>query len=65
MDFDDLKDPQLQAKLRETKTPEELLAIAKECGMTLEDAQLEHVLGGSWCDSFCPYYYDCRTDGSR
>ena len=53
MNFDDLKDPQLQAKLKDAKTPEDLLEIAKECGLELEDAQLEAFAGGSWCVDAC------------
>ena len=47
MNFDDLKDPKLQEKLRSAKTPEEILAIAKDCGVELTDAQLDSVSGGA------------------
>ena len=48
MNFDDLKNPELQEKLRTAKTPEELLALAREEGYELSDEQLEGVSGG-WC----------------
>ena len=54
-------------KVEAAKTPEELLAIAKECGQELTQDQLETVAGGGcWkCDSyvdpcpkdFCPGIY--------
>ena len=37
-------------KVEAAKTPEELLAIAKECGQELTPEQLEGVAGG-WCDN--------------
>ena len=46
-----------KAKARACKTPEEMLALAKEEGMELTDEQLEAVSGG-WgtCDGYigCP-----------
>ena len=47
MNFDELKDPELQEKLKSAKSPEDILAIAKEEGFELTDAQLEAVSGGS------------------
>ena len=48
-------------KVEAAKTPEELLAIAKECGQELTQDQLETVAGGGWkCDSYvdpCPRDY--------
>ena len=52
MDFERLKDPELQEKVKGAKTPEELLAIAKEEGYDLTDEELEAISGGadaSWC----------------
>ena len=50
MNFEDLKDPRLQQRLKDAKTPEDILALAKECGVELSDAQLEGVAGGvHWC----------------
>ena len=42
-------------KIEAVKTPEELLAIAKEAGYELSADQLEAVAGGGsdWCSIFC------------
>ena len=58
MNFDDLKNPELQEKLMGASTPEKLLAIAKEEGFELSDAELDGVSGGEfWCDEqACPTY---------
>ena len=57
MDFEDLKDPALQEKLKAAKTPEEVLAIAKEEGYELSDAELAEAAGGvKWAcekDDWC------------
>ena len=37
MNFEDLKSPKLQEKLKSAKTPEEILAIAREEGFELSD----------------------------
>ena len=54
MGFDDLTEEQ-KAKARACKTPEEMLALAREEGYELTDEQLEGVAGG-WmsgpCDDF-------------
>lgn len=63
MDFKDLKDPRIQERLKDAKTPEELLEIAKECGMELDDAEITGVAGGAWCDDYCTDFYYCRNDG--
>ena len=58
MNFEDLKNPELQEKLRSAKTPEEILAIAQEEGYALSDAELADVSGnGCWaCSDYeCPY----------
>lgn len=65
MNFDDLKSPELQEKLKNVKTPEELIALAKEEGYELSDEQLESAAGGNWCDKFCPHYYDCHKLDSK
>ena len=52
MDFKDLKNPELQEKLKAVKTPEELLALAKDEGYELSDEQVSGVSGG-WC-VHCP-----------
>ena len=57
MDFEDLTEEQ-KAKAQACKTPEEILALAKEEGYELSDEDLEVVSGGGWvcfkhsCDSF-------------
>ena len=52
MNFEDLKDPELQERLRAAKTPEELLELAKKEGYELADEQLVG-MGGGWC-VHCP-----------
>ena len=48
MEFKDLTEDQ-KAKIRECKTPEEMLALAKEEGYELSDEELESISGGiSW-----------------
>ena len=54
MDFEDLKSPELREKLKAAKTPEDMLAIAKEQGYELTDEQLDGVSGG---------WDACLTDG--
>ena len=46
MNFEDLKNPELQGKLMSIKTSDELLALAKEEGVELTDDQLEAISGG-------------------
>lgn len=54
MNFEDLKNPELQEKLKAAKTAEELVALAKEHGVELSDEQLEAMSGGGeWCSSWC------------
>lgn len=60
MNFDELKNPELQEKLQKAQTPDELLAIAKEEGYELSEDQLEGVNGG-WC-VHCPQD-DCPPVG--
>ena len=45
-------------KVEAAKSPEELLALAKECGRELSPDQLEAVSGG-WCPAECQY---CHND---
>ena len=46
MNFEDLKNPVLQERLKSAKTPEEILAIANEAGFELTDEQLQAISGG-------------------
>ena len=48
MDFNELSDG-LKKKAKECKTPEEFIALAKEEGLELTDAELEAISGGKWC----------------
>ena len=62
MNFEDLKNPELQEKLKSANTPEELLALAKEEGYELSDEQLEAISGGkSWFESSCSDHSGCDT----
>ena len=55
MNFEDLKNPELQEKLKACMSVEELAALAKDEGMELSNEQLEAVSGGGWsCDNACP-----------
>ena len=59
MNFEDLA-PELQEKARACKTPEDVLALAKENGYELSDAEIEHVSGGGWtCSSLCGDFDTC------
>ena len=46
-----------RAKVAAAKTPEELIAIAKETGYQLSTEQLDAMSGGSWCP--CNSYTSC------
>ena len=57
MNFEDLKNPELQEKLAAAKTADELVALAKAEGMELTEGQLEAIAGGEdWrsCECFSP-----------
>ena len=64
MNFEDLKNPELQEKLKAAKTPEEMLAIAREEGFELSEEELEGVAGGgTWdSDNFCTGYRSDELD---
>ena len=55
MKFEDLT-PEQKAKALACKTPEELLALAKEEGYDLTDEQLQGISGGWSCS------YECSKD---
>ena len=48
MQFEDLS-PELQEKARQCKTPEDILALAKESGYDLADEELAQIAGGGPC----------------
>lgn len=55
MNADDLRNPELQEKLKACQNADELVALAEEAGMNLSREQLEAVAGGGWsCDDACP-----------
>ena len=67
MDFENLKDSGLQEKLKNAKTADELVALAKEEGLELTDEQLEAVAGGEsvWdkavgCSGQACFGYGCN-----
>ncbi|MBQ9069005.1 MAG: Nif11-like leader peptide family natural product precursor [Eggerthellaceae bacterium] len=65
MNFEDLTDEQ-KAKAVNAKTPEEILALAKEEGYELSDEELSAVSGGGngWCPKDCNqvcYHKNCDT----
>ena len=65
MNFESLKTPELQEKLKAAKTPEEILAIAKEEGYELSEDDLQAVSGGiEWncSDDVCSSYSTCPGD---
>ncbi|MBR3225302.1 MAG: Nif11 family protein [Atopobiaceae bacterium] len=52
MRFEDLTTRQKEKAIA-CKTPEELLAFAKEEGYELTDEQLEQIAGGGWSSPSC------------
>lgn len=60
MEYNDLSE-ELKTKAKSCKTPEELMALAKEEGVELSDAQLEAVSGGSWSQCNCNMDDDLMT----
>ncbi|MBQ9000416.1 MAG: Nif11-like leader peptide family natural product precursor [Eggerthellaceae bacterium] len=59
MKFEDIN-PELQEKAKACKTPEDILALAKEEGYELSNEELEAMSGGGeWVkrcnDNTCPY----------
>ena len=46
MNFEDLKNPELQEKLKSAKSAEDLIALAQAEGVELTDEQLEAISGG-------------------
>ena len=63
MDLDKLNDPEVREKLKTTKTPEDILAIAKEDGYELSDEELAEISGG-WGVSAEDLLPQCPSCGS-
>jgi len=57
--------PMMDAKDIEGKNPDEILALAKDMGMELSDAELEGVAGGSIWDPPNAYSDGCPNCGSH
>jgi hypothetical protein len=57
MHIDDLT-PELREKALACKTPDELITLAKEEGMELNDEQLDAIAGG-WCSE---HEWGCPAD---
>ena len=56
MKFEDLTPEQME-QARECKTPEDMLALAKQGGYQLTDEELDLIAGGKFWDfSNCSYY---------
>ena len=63
MDFEDLKDPELQEKLKSAKSAQELAELARTQGIDLTDEDLQAFSGGSeWYDA--EDWYESESDGS-
>ena len=58
MNFEDLT-PEQQEKAKACKTPEDILALAKEEGYELSEDELAGISGG-WCPTHCNK--DCSND---
>ena len=62
MDFESLSEEQ-KAKAKACKTPEDMLALAKEEGYELSDDDLDAVSGGGFWNeeksNFATTYYEC------
>lgn len=52
MDFKDLT-PELRERVRNAKSPDDLLKLAKEEGYELSDAELENISGGAMWGDVC------------
>ena len=55
MNFEDLKNPELQEKLQACSTEEEFVELIKSQGLELSDEQVEAVAGGTevWAWGSC------------
>lgn len=66
MNFNDLTDEQ-KIKARACKTPEDMLALAKEEGYELSDGELEVISGGASWDNCSDYHcaHNCGVPFGR
>ena len=54
MNFEDLKNPELQEKLKACNSPEELIALVGGLGFELSDETLDGIAGGrEWYEPTC------------
>ena len=54
-DFERMRDPEVQEKLKSCDTAADLVALAKEEGVEMTDDQLEQIAGGIWSNpTSCP-----------
>ena len=60
MSFEDLKNPELQEKLKAASTVEDLVALAKEEGVELADDQLDTLSGGEAWYEPCQGKFNCN-----
>ena len=61
MDYDALKDPEFQEKLKGAKTAQELAELVRTQGIDLSDEDLQAISGGSdWYDA--SEWGDCESD---
>ena len=60
VDFDNLKNPEFQEKLKTCKSADELIALAKKEGVELTDEQIDAVSGGvewyEWEGTDCRHF---------
>ena len=55
MNYEDLKNPEIQERLRACDSPEELMVLAKELGFKLSNEELDSIAGGGeWYEPRCP-----------
>ena len=52
MNLEDLKNPELQEKLKGCETPEDVFELVKAEGVDLTPEQLQAISGGSWLSDF-------------
>lgn len=65
MNLEDLKNPELQERLRTAQTPEAMLELVQEEGFELSDEQLVNVAGGKDWDEFTTHYIRCGKCGKE